>query len=176
MAGASRSSSGRSRPASETADDTQNLAPLESDPSAAPITANTPLPPLTPLPLASDAGAGPATGQPPPPAWPHPADMPTLPPLPPANQPPRPGAASASGITTAWAAHTMFALTYTSVILLAAMAIAYTAIIKSGVLLVWGVLLIILLNVAYFVVVSNIARPGPAQPWRVPFMNPRRGP
>jgi len=70
----------------------------------------------------------------------------------------------------------MFALTYTSVILLAAMAIAYTAIIKSGVLLVWGVLLIILLNVAYFVVVSNIARPGPAQPWRVPFMNPRRGP
>ncbi len=180
MAGASRSPSGRSRPAGGAADDTPNLAPLESDPPTAPITANSPLPPLTPLPLASDAGAGAVPAQSPPPGWSQPTDMPTLPPLPPAYQAPRPsaptGAGAASGVTTTWAAQTMFALLFTSVILLTAMAIAYTAIIKSGALLVWVVVLIVVLNVLYAAVISSMARPGPAQPWRLPFMSPRRGP
>jgi hypothetical protein len=64
----------------------------------------------------------------------------------------------------------------TSAILLAAMGIAYTAITKSGGLLIWVVVIIVVVNIIYPLVVFSIARPGPAQPFRLPFLNPRRGP
>lgn len=152
----------------------------------APITANTPLPPLTPLPLASQPGVGSAASQPPPGASYQSTDQPTLPPLPPsphqapqpyaeaAHQPPR-GAAD-SGIPSTWAAYTTFALVYTSLILLTAMAIAYDVVKKDGTLLVVVVIIIVIVNIIYPLFVFGNARSGSMRSMRLPFTPPRRGP
>jgi hypothetical protein len=105
-------------------------------------------------------------------------DLPVLPPLPPAPDPargavpPRPG----TGISAVWAAQTLFALIFTSIILLGVMAVVYASISKSGAILGWAFAIIVVLNIVYAVVVYNIAQPGSGQPFRLPFLNPRRGP
>jgi hypothetical protein len=179
MAGETRPP-GRSRPASGTPNDTPDLTATDTDPALAPITANTPLPPVTPLPLASQSGGGSAAPQPPPGPAAPPSD---LPPLPPDAYPPPPAFAEAapmraadSGVTSGWAARTTFILMLTSAVLLAAMAIAYTAATKKDGPLVFVVIMIVAVNIVYPLIVFRIARPGPAQPMRLPFMNPRRGP
>lgn len=168
MAGETRPS-GRSRPASGTSSDTPDLTAQETDPTLAPITANTPLPPVTPLPLASQSGGGNSAPQPPPEFGAAPGD-----------QPPFAEAASQRAtdpsITAGWAARTTFVLMLVSAVLLAAMAIAYTAATKQTGLLIWVVIIIIAVNIAYPLIVFSIARPGSAQPMRLPFMSPRRGP
>lgn len=185
MAGETRPS-GRSRPIRETPDSSEPTLP-GSDPSMAPITANTPLPPLTPLPLASQPGAGGAASQPPPGASPQPTDQPTLPPLPPstyqsqppyaeAAQQPPPGGEAGSGINSTWASYTTFALVYTSLILLTAIAIASDAITKSGGLLVIVFIIIVIVNIVYPLIVFGNARPGSMRSMRLPFTPPRRGP
>jgi hypothetical protein len=172
---------GRSRSSGFGPRDAPDLAALESDPAMAPVTANTPLPPLNPLPLASQAGAG-GSAQPPSTSRSTSTELPGLPPLPPANYPAsdapqqRAGTGYDLGITPGWAARTTFALIYTSIFLLTALAIAYAAIGKNGGLLIWVVIIIILLDIVYPLVVFTIARPGPAQPFRLPFLAPRRGP
>jgi hypothetical protein len=150
------------------------------DPTAAPITANTPLPPVN---LASQAGGGGAAPQPPPGLWPPSTDQSALPPLPPSSYPSQaanaeaPGkGASDSGVTSGWAARTTFVLMLTSAILLAAMAIAYTTATKKDGLLIWVVVIIVVVNIVYPLIVFSIARPGSAGPMRLPFMPPRRGP
>lgn len=183
MADESRSAS-RSRPSGAASRNAPDLSAMETDPTMAPVTENTPLPPLTPLPLASQPAAGGAAPPPQPAGWPTQTDLPVLPPLPAAAfQPPAPNLAReaaqqrpGSGISTVWAAQSMFALMFTSVILLAAMAIAYAIVIKSGGLLIWAVVLIVALNLLYAGIVASIARPGSGQSFRVPFLNPRRGP
>ena len=151
----------------------------------APITANTPLPPLTPLPLASQPDAGNAASQPPPGASPLRTDQPTLPPLPPSTyyaQPPSaeaapqqqsPGGAPSPAINSTWATYTTFALVYTSLILLTAIAIAYDAITKSGGLLVTVFIIIIIVNIIYPLIVF---RPGWIRSMRSLFTPSRRGP
>lgn len=81
-----------------------------------------------------------------------------------------------SGITSGWAARTTFALMLTSAVLLAAMAIAYTAATKQIGPMIWIVAIIVVVNIVYPVLVFTIARPGPAGRVRLPFMAPRRGP
>lgn len=150
----------------------------------APITANTPLPPLTPLPLASQPDAGNAASQPPPGASPLRTDQPTLPPLPPSTYyapPPHaeapqqqpPGGAPSPAINSTWATYTTFALVYTSLILLTAIAIAYDAITKSGGLLVTVFIIIIIVNIIYPLIVF---RPGWIRSMRSLFTPSRRGP
>ncbi len=183
MAGEPRQPS-RSRPVSKpSSEESADVTLPGADPTMAPITANTPLPPLN---LASGAGAGSAAPQPPPQSWTPPDEGPTLPPQPLSSfQPPAPGpqapqqsarGAAGSAIPSTWAAYTTFALVYTSLILLAAMAIAYAVITKSGALLAWVVVIIVIVNIAYPLIVFSIARPGSVQSMRLPFMSPRRGP
>lgn len=184
MAGESRPP-GRSRPASGTSSDiSDDVTAPQTDPSMAPITANTPLPPLTPLPLPSQSGGGSAAPH-------HPEEMS----MPPDNQsalpPPPPPTAYApeptfadvaaprvadSGVTTGWAARTTFALMLTSAVLLAAMAIAYTAATKQIGPMIWIVVIIVLVNIIYPALVFSMARPGPAGRMRLPFLNSRRAP
>lgn len=170
-------SPGRSRPPGAPSHSAPDLSAMETDPTIVPVTENTPLPPLTPLPLASQPAASGA--MPPPAGWSAQADLPVLPPLPPAADPargaapPRPG----SGISAVWAAQTFFALIFTSIILLGVMAVVYASISKSGGILGWAFAIIVVLNLVYAAIVYNIARPGPGQPFRLPgFLNPRRGP
>jgi hypothetical protein len=170
----------RSRPVGGTPSDPPTEPTLPGvGPSMAPITANTPLPPLTPLPLASQSGGGSAAPQPPPEPFPAPIDQPALPPLPPNNpvQQAQPGSgrAAGSGVSSTWAAYTLFAVSFTSLILIVAMAIAAAVISKSANVLIWMIVLIFLFNIGYAVVVFNIARPDPTQPIRLPFITPRRG-
>ncbi|HEY7355107.1 MAG TPA: hypothetical protein VH590_01540, partial [Ktedonobacterales bacterium] len=155
MAGETRPS-GRSRPASGTSSDTPDLTAQETDPTLAPITANTPLPPVTPLPLASQSGGGSATPQPPSGLGDAPNDQP--PPFAAAT----PLRATDPSITSGWAARTTFVLMLVSAVLLAAMAIAYTAATKQTGLLIWVVIIIIAVNIAYPLIVFSIARPGSA--------------
>src|SRR5690242_3531930 len=167
---------GRSRQPSGMSGETPDLTAQGSDPTLAPITANTPLPPVTPLPLAAQSGSGSAAPQPPPGPGATPSDQP----LPPNTYPPQmpfaeatPMRAADASMTTGWAARTTFILMLTSAILLAAMAIAYTAATKQTGLLIWVVIIIIAVNIVYPLIVFSIARPGAAQPIRLPFTNPR---
>lgn len=153
---------------------------MESDPTLAPITANTPLPPVTPLPLASQAGGGNAAPPPPMGLGAAPSDQPTLapngypPPQEPAPQYPPSG--RGAGVSSTWAAYTFFALVFTSLILIVVMAIAAASISKKADVLIWIIVLTFIINMVYAAVVFSIARPGAAQPFRLPFLNPRRGP
>ena len=184
MAGEPRTPGRSSRPISGTSSDPSRLPTPDSDASTAPITANTPLPPLTPLPLASQSGGGSAAPQPPEGLWTPPADQPALPPLPTnaypppgtgveaAPQPPR--GASGAAISPTWAAYSLFILTFTSLILIVAMGIAAAVISKKADVLGWIIALAFVINLVYAFVVFRIANPG--QPIRLPFMSPRRGP
>ncbi len=174
MAGETRPP-GRSRPASGTPSDTPDLTTMDTDPTLAPITANTPLPPVTPLPLASQSGGSAA---PPPGSGAAPGDQP-----PPNAYPPQHAFAEATplrgadpSITSGWAARTTFVLMLVSAVLLAAIAMADAIATKKDGLLIWVVVIIVAVNVAYPLIVFGIARPGAAQPMRLPFMSPRRGP
>lgn len=175
-------SAGRPRPPATPPRSEPDLSAMETDPTIVPATQNTPLPPLTPLPLASSSASSGAL--PLPADWPAQGELPVLPPLPsaapppyapnPAREatPPRPG----SGISATWAAQTLFALIFTSIILLGVMAVVYASISKNGGILGWAFAIIVVLNIVYAAIVYNIARPGPGQPFRLPFLNPRRGP
>jgi hypothetical protein len=170
-------SAGRPRPPATPPQSAPDLSALETDPAIVPATQNTPLPPLTPLPLASQPAES-GTPPPQPGGWPAQADLPMLPPLPPAPDPARGAAPSrlGSSVSATWAAQTLFALIFTSIILLGVMAVVYASISKTGVILGWAFAIIVVLNLVYAVVVYNIAQPGPGQPFRLPFLTPRRGP
>jgi len=106
-----------------------------------------------------------------------------LPPPPPTAYAPEPTFAEAtpmrvadSGVTTGWAARTTFVLMLTSAVLLAAMAIAYTAATKKDGPMIAIVVIIVLVNIIYPAVIFSMARPGPAGRMRWPFLNSRRGP
>ncbi len=167
---------GRSRSASGPTNDPDLTLP-GSDPPIAPITANTPLPPLN---LASQAGG--AAPQPPPVSRAAPEEPPPISPQSsgaPSPQMPFMEATPyfrGSAITSTWAAYTTFALLFTSLILLAAMGIAYAAITKDGGLLSGIVVIIVVVDIIYPLIMFSIARPGSGQPIRLPFMSPRRGP
>ena len=175
---------GRPRPPGAASHNAPDLSAMETDPTIVPVTQNTPLPPLTPLPLASQSSVGGPLPPPLPADWSAQEELPALPPLPSAPLPPpyaadpareaasRPG----SGISAVWAAQTFFALIFTSIILLGVMAVVYASISKSGGILGWAFAIIVVLNIVYAAIVYNIARPGPGQPFRLPFLNPRRGP
>lgn len=173
----------RSRPVGGPPSDTTADQTLPgTDPSMAPITANTPLPPLMPLPLASQPGGGNVGPQPAAGSWTPPNDQPGTPPLPPDAPPPQRSFAEATpmrapdfGVTSGWAARTTFVMMLTSAVLLAAMAIAYTVATKKDGLLIWVVVIIVIVNIVYPLLVFSIARPGPARPFRLPFQPPRRG-
>lgn len=164
----------RSRPVSGTPRDTaadQTLA--GNDPSMAPITASTPLPPLTPLPLASQSGGGSAAPQPT-------SEDTTLPtgqvssPTPGAEASQPPAKSEAGGVSSAWAAQTLFILFFTSLVLIAAMAIAAAVISKSVGILIWIIVLTLIINFVYALVIFTLAQPTPGRA-RLPFQSPRRG-
>jgi hypothetical protein len=159
----------------------------EPDTATAPITVNTPLPPVTPLPLASQPGSG-SLAPPPPAALASPSNQPSIPP-PPANAygAPAPNAAvqealpmpikSAAGpaISATWAAYSLFILSFTSLLLIVAMGIAAAVISHQAGVLGWIIALTIVINLVYAYVIFRMARPT-GQPFRVPFQSPRRGP
>lgn len=165
----------RSRPVSGTPRDTaadQTLA--GNDPSMAPITASTPLPPLTPLPLASQPGGGSAAPQPSPEDTTLPAGQVSPAPTPGAEVPQPPAKSEAGGVSSAWAAQTLFILFFTSLILIAAMAIAAAVISKSVGILIWIIVLTLIINFVYALVIFTLAQPTPGRA-RLPFQSPRRG-
>lgn len=176
----------RSRPMNATPGDAAARQPApEPDDAMAPITANTPLPPLTPLPLASQPDDD---ADPPPPAaggWTDPDEQTVLPPLPaylPAPplakaEAPQPATRSAggSGVSATWAAYTMFVLLFTSLILIVVMAVAAAVISKNVTVLIVVIILTFVVNLVYAGIVFSIARPGAGEPLRLPFLNRRRG-
>lgn len=176
MAGESGQSR-RSRPVSGMSGDSDPTL-TSVDPSMAPITANTPLPPVTPLPLASQPGSESAAPPPPVAGWSDPSEQP-VPPPPPQNTPGPsglyPSTPAGAGVSSNWAAYTTFALMFTSLILIVIMAVAAAEISKSATILVWIIVLTFVINIVYAGVVFALARSGPGQPFRLPFMSSRRG-
>ncbi len=162
----------RSRPVSGTSGDSDPTL-TSVDPAMAPITANTPLPPLTPLPLASEsssANTAPAPGGPP-----NPAYQPAAPPPQQMAAPPYPSPTAGSGVSSTWAAYSLFALMFTSLILIVIMAVAAAVISKNPTILFWIIALTVVVNVIYTVVVFAMLRPDAGQSFRSMFTRDRRG-
>ena len=172
MAGESGQSR-RSRPVTGVSGDSDPTL-TNVDPSMAPITANTPLPPVMPLPLASQSGSESAAPPPPAAGWSDASEQPVPPLPPPGSALPQPNRPAGAGVSSTWAAYTTFALMFTSLILVVVMAIAAAEISKKADVLIWIIVLTFVINIVYAVVIFNMARPG--QPMRLPFMTPRRGP
>jgi hypothetical protein len=112
--------------------------------------------PTPPLPQVS-TGTGGAPG----PQWP--------------GQPPAP-AAGRPGINLAWAAQTLFALIFTSMILLVLLVATTANAIHSTPLVVWTVVIVVVLNIVYAAVVFSLARRSPMQTAKWPFFGPFRQP
>jgi hypothetical protein len=62
---------------------------------------------------------------------------------------------------------------FTSLILIVIMAVAAAEISKKADILIWIIALTFVLNIVYAAVIFSMARPG--QPFRLPFVNSRRG-
>jgi hypothetical protein len=150
------------------------------DPPMAPITANTPLPPVNPLPLASQPASESAAPIPAAASQPDPSEQPaTLPPPPPfTSGPAQPffRRASGAGVSSTWAVYSTFALMFTSLILIVIMAVAAAEISKKPDVLFWIIALTFVVNIVYAFVVFALAQSGSGQPFRLPFTNSRRGP
>ena len=135
-------------------------------PADAPITANTPLPPLNPLPLEEDA-----PGQ----VWPSGAGGPPDP-LTEKTAGLAGGNAADRSINPIWAISTLFALMLVSLVLLAVLASIAANVSKSASVPVLTMIIIVLANIAYAWVVFNIGRqPSPGR-MTLPFPRRRRGP
>ena len=149
-----------------------------TEPAMAPITANTPLPPLNPLPLSSQGTAGDPAG----PAYPPPGLMPpevqTPPPYQPfASQAGKLGAFSSAGgqgIPPTWAIGTIFVMMFTSLILLVVLAVNAANVDKHTTAIWWAMVILIVANVLFTLIVVNLSRGLGAL--SLPFLRPRRGP
>ncbi len=149
-----------------------------TEPAAAPITSNTPLPPLNPLPLSSE-GAAPDPGGP---AYPPPGLMPptvqTPPPYPPyagpGGKPGGSGGASERAITPVWALGSIFVIMFVSLVLLVVLAVTAANVSKSPAVPIWTMIIIIIANIIYTLIAVNLSRGQGAL--SVPFMRSRRGP
>ncbi len=148
-----------------------------AEPPGAPITANTPLPPLNPLPLAAREGSA---------ANPEPAlsvapgaaqDEPTVAFAPgnPAGGLPAGSRAGERGVNAPWAIGTIFLLLFTSLILLVVLAVSAANVSRSTAVLIWTMIIIILANILYALLVFSL---GPRSIWgrlRQPFQRSRPG-
>lgn len=149
-----------------------------TEPAMPPITANTPLPPLNPLPLSSQGAAGDPAG----PAYPPPGLMPPDVQTPPpyqsfGGQAGKLGAFSSAvgrGVTPLWVIGTIFVMVYTSLILLVVLAVNVANVSRSPAFPIWTMVIIIIANVLYALIVVNLSRGQGAL--SLPFLRPRRGP
>ncbi len=149
-----------------------------TEPAAAPITSNTPLPPLNPLPLSSE-GAAPDPGGP---AYPPPGLMPpnvqTPQPYPPfagqAGKPGGSGSAGGQGIPPTWAIGMIFVVVFTSLILMVVLAVSAANVDKHTNAIWWAMVILIVANVLFTLIVVNLSRG--LGPLNVPFLQPRRKP
>ena len=148
-----------------------------TEPAVAPITSNTPLPPLNPLPLSEGAATDPGS-----PAYPSPGLMPPDVQTPPPYQPfagpgGKPGGSGSAGeraITPVWALGSIFVIMFVSLILLVVLAVAAANVSKSPAMPIWTMIIIIIANIIYTLIAVNLSRGQGAL--SVPFMRPRRGP
>lgn len=148
-----------------------------TEPAMAPITTNTPLPPLNPLPLSSQGADDPGS-----PGYPPAGLMPPEVQTPPPYQPLEPkagkvglfGNTSGQGIAPVWAVGTIFVMVYTSLILLVVLAVNVAIVSRSPAFPIWTMVIIIIANVLYALIVVNLSRGQGAL--SLPFMRPRRGP
>ena len=149
-----------------------------TEPAIAPITANTPLPPLNPLPLAAEGGPGSPAG----PGYPTPGLMPPDVQTPPPYQPFGSqagkaggfGGASAQGIPPVWAVGTIFVMLFTSLILLVVLAVNAANVDRQTTAIWWAMVILIVANVLFTLIVVNLSRGQGAL--SLPFLRPRRGP
>ena len=142
-----------------------------TEPAIAPITTNTPLPPLN-LPLASEGGSG----------SPQPGLMPPDVQTPPPYQPLQSqagkagwfGGAGGQGIPPVWAVGTIFVMMFTSLILLVVLAVNAATVDRHTTAIWWAMAILIVANVLFTLIVVNLSRGQGAL--SLPFLRPRRGP
>lgn len=148
------------------------------EPAAAPITPNTPLPPVNPLPLSSEGTATDPGGPAYPPPGLMPPDVQTPQPYPPFAGPGgKPGGFGSAGeraITPVWALGSIFVIMFVSLILLVVLAVAAANVSKSPAMPIWTMIIIIIANIIYTLIAVNLSRG--QGPLSVPFMQSRRRP
>ncbi len=139
------------------------------EPADAPITANTPLPPLNPLPLPAEADA-------PTQSWLSGTGGPPPDPLAAKTAGLAGGSAADQPINPLWAVSTLLALMLVSLILLAVLASIAATVSRSAWVPVLTMIVIVLANIFYAWVVFNIGRQPSQGGMTLPFMRRRRGP
>lgn len=145
----------------------------QTEPAMAPITTNTPLPPLNPLPLSSQGADDP--GSPAyPPAGLMPPEVQTPPPYQPLGKSGGFGSASGQSIPPTWAIGMIFAVVFTSLILLVVLAVNAAALSRSTAAIWWAMIILIVANVLFTLIVVNLSRGQGAL--SLPFLRPQRKP